>query len=76
MEDKKLFNLVEEHMESVILQEAPMGLSLWQSLLTAHPADIAEFLGIIQYNDAQRLFTNFHPELRQAVFEELSEAMQ
>ncbi len=76
MEEKKLLNEIEENIVAVINKDTPLGLSLWEALIVMHPADIANFLGVIDRNSAQKVYVQFSRELQFTVFSELSEAMK
>src|SRR5580704_8634053 len=73
---QKIFSQVLEHIELVIAQNTPLAQGLWHELLKAHPVDLAEFLGSIHVENAQKLFANFPAAIRLEVFQHLSHPLK
>lgn len=40
---QKIFNQIEQNIETVVKKDSALGLDLWNELLKIHPADIALF---------------------------------
>jgi magnesium transporter len=75
-EQDRLLDAVREHLEDVIAKAPPLGLSLWQSLVQEHPADIAAFLGSLDREAVHSLFLTFDESLQLEVFQELSDSLK
>ena len=43
MDSEKTLAQVEDNIETVVKQDSPLGVLLWQELIKLHPADIAQF---------------------------------
>lgn len=77
MQDQnRLLHELRERITEVIAKEPPLGLSLWQSLVDMHPADIAEFMGTIEREQVMGLYLTFPEDLRLTVFQDLSDALK
>lgn len=76
MVPQKIFDQIQENLETVLAQDSPLGVLLWQEFITLHPADIALFLGNIDLTDAKKLFMNLSSDLKLAVFPYLSYSMK
>ncbi len=76
MNRERIFEEVQENLESVITRDSALGESLWEAFTALHPADIADFLGMISKSDAQRLFTDLPKKIKMATFEDFSDHMQ
>lgn len=72
----KLFDQIQDNLDSVIRQDTPLGTLLWQELLQVHPADIAQFLATIDKQSAEKLFKHFVQNIQLEVFEYLSDSMK
>jgi magnesium transporter len=74
--DVDIFDQVQEHIDAVIAQEPPLGSALWLVFIQEHPADIADFLSNLDYDEVKDLFLNMLPPLRLAVFQDLSDSVK
>jgi magnesium transporter len=74
--DVEIFDQVQEHIDAVIAQEPPLGSALWLVFIEEHPADIADFLSNLDYDEVEGLFLNMLPALRLAVFQDLSDSLK
>lgn len=72
----KTLSEIQDNISAVIAKDTALGESLWEVFIDLHPADIADFLTDINYNDALALFGNFSVELKLEVFEELGDRMK
>ncbi len=72
----KLFDQIQDNLDSVISQDTPLGTLLWQELLRIHPADIAQFLGTLDRSSAAKLFKHFSHDKQLEIFEYLSDSMK
>jgi len=76
MDTQKLFDQILENITSVVAQDSPESIQLWQEFINLHPADIAQFLGNIEKERAKLLFIALPAELKLAVFPYLSNSMK
>ncbi len=67
---------IRDNIDAVIAKDSPLGESLWETFLSLHPADIADFLSDINPEEAQELFGNLPTNLKLSVFEDLSDLMK
>lgn len=72
MATQKDFNIIKENIDSVLAQDTDLGKSLFHILLTAHPADIANFMGSLDYESMSRLFLMLPHDTSTEVFAYLS----
>lgn len=75
MDRQKVFDQLSDNIETVIKQDSPLGILLWQEFIKLHPADIAQFLTDSSKDDAQQLFTKLSYSLRVEVFSYFSTPM-
>lgn len=73
---QKIFDQIQDNLDTVLKQDTPLGILLWQEFTKVHPADIAQFLGYIDKSDAQLIFMHLSSELKLAVFQYLSNSMK
>lgn len=76
MDTEKTLAQVADNIETVIEQDSPLGVLLWQELNKLHPADIAQLLSSIDKESAQKLFKKFSHALKAHVFSYLSYSMK
>lgn len=76
MHYEQILQEIRENIEAVIIHDTPLGRSLWKTLLTTHPADIAQFLAELNTDHRTQLFVKLPTELKLAVFEECSDMMK
>lgn len=70
MNKTPLFEELSKNIESIIKRDSPLGVSLWQSLIESHPADIAEWLNTIPHDSLKGLFLDLPKQLKSEVFKE------
>ena len=75
MDVQKIFDQITDNLETVIKEDSPLGVLLWQEFVKLHPADIAQFLSDASKYAARKLFLKLPHELRVAVFGEFSSPM-
>jgi magnesium transporter len=73
---QKIFDQIEEHLETVLAQDTPRGILIWKEFLAIHPADIAQFLGNIDKEDVKKIFLKLPQDLKLEVFLHLSYSMR
>lgn len=76
MDAQKTFDQISDHIETVLKQDSPLGVLLWQTFITLHPADIAQFLGDCDRETARELFLKLEHPFRLQVFSYLSDSMK
>jgi len=76
MDLKKILEEIKNSIDEVIHQQGAKGKSLWQALLTIHPADIADLLGEIGFDRAYAFFVLLPKQLRLEVFTHLSNRLR
>jgi magnesium transporter len=76
VDTEKIFDQILGNLDTVITQDSPLGILLWQEFLKIHPADIAQFLGNIDKQSVQRLFILLPQALKLEVFSYLSYPMR
>ena len=76
MNSEILFEQIEYNIKCVIARDTPLGVKLWQELLEAHPADIAQFFSQINREDFINLFLAMPQTNRIATFSYFSEGMK
>jgi magnesium transporter len=72
----KLFDQIQDNIESVIKEQPPLGALLWQELIKLHPADIALLLSYMSEEHIIQVFSKLNPHLKLAVFQELSDTLK
>lgn len=75
MNTQKLFDQVSDNIDTVVKQDSPLGVLLWQEFVKLHPADIAQFLSDSSSEDSQQLFTLLPHAVRVPVFSYFSTPM-
>ena len=75
MDVQKIFDQITDNLETVIKEDSPLGVLLWQEFEKLHPADIAQFLTDSSKDAARHLFLKLSHELRVVVFAEFSSPM-
>ena len=75
MDTQKIFDQISDNVETVIKEDSPLGVLLWQEFVKLHPADIAQFLSDRSKEDAQKLFIKLSHSLRVEVFSYFSTPM-
>jgi magnesium transporter len=76
MVPEKLFAEIRKNLKSVINKKSALGKSLWEELLKAHPADIAEFLASLTVEEFKKFYMDLPNDLGCEVFQEFSEPLQ
>ena len=72
----KIFDQIQDNIDTVLTQDSPLGMLLWQEFIAIHPADIAQFLSYINRDVAYKLFIYLPQELKLEVFQYLSYSMK
>ena len=75
MNTQKVLNQLAENVQTVLNQDSPLGILLWQEFLKIHPADSAQFLSERQKDEAQRIFTKLPHQQQVDVFSYFSPPM-
>jgi len=75
MDTQKILEQLADNVETVLKQDSPLGVLLWQEFLNLHPADIAQFLTDSSKDEAQQLFIKLPHVLQVEVFSEFSTPM-
>lgn len=73
---KKVFNQIEQNINSIINKDSALAIELWNEFLKIHPADIAFFFANIDKDHFKALFENLPDNLKIEVFEYLSDSMK
>ncbi|MBA3954948.1 magnesium transporter [Candidatus Dependentiae bacterium] len=76
MATKRIFDQILHNLDTVIAQDSPLGVLLWQGFVKLHPADIAQFLGNNTKDTAQLIFVRLPTHLKLMVFSYLSDSMK
>jgi len=76
MMTQKLLEQIHENLDSVINQSNGLGIELWKELVKLHPADIAELLGMLDFDNARLLFLKFPQSQQLDIFLDLSQLMK
>ncbi len=76
MEERNILIEIKENIQDVIEKKTSLGKSLWQELLTLHPADIADFLQDLERNNAQLLFSKLSKDIQFEVFEYVTDSFK
>ena len=76
MDTEKTLAQVADNIETVIKQDSPLGVLLWQEFIKLHPADIAQFFQSWTRNQSNQLFKKFPHALKAHVFSYLSYSMK
>ena len=71
MKSEKILENVASRIEEVIDSQTDLGKHLWEELLLLHPADIAQLINNLEYQNNLRLFLKFDGTLRADIFYEL-----
>ncbi|MBA2306894.1 magnesium transporter [Candidatus Dependentiae bacterium] len=72
----RVYQDIHDNLETVIMQDSAIGISLWETLTHLHPADIAQFLSEQNKENPKRLFLKLPDSLRVPVFSYLSYSMK
>jgi magnesium transporter len=72
----KLFDQVQENIDTVIRRDTPLGVLLWKEFLRVHPADIAQFLSSLEHENIESIFKNIPQEQQIDIFEYVSDSMK
>lgn len=72
MDTQKILDQVAANSETVLKQDSPLGVLLWQEFVKLHPADIAQCISDLDKVSAQRLFSKLPHHLRVPVFSDLT----
>ena len=75
MDARKILDQIIDNIDTVVKQDSPLGLLLWQEFIKLHPADIAQFLTNRDKEVAQQLFTMLSHILQVEVFSYFSPPM-
>ncbi len=68
MDMNKIFEQMSDNIETVLQQDSPLGILLWQEFIKLHPADIAQFISDLDKDEAPQIFAKLDRELRVLVF--------
>lgn len=72
---KKIFEQIEQNISSIAKQDSALGKELWQELLKAHPADLAQVLQNVSREHFQELYTMLPDELKVSTFDHFSDSL-
>ncbi len=75
MDVQKILDQVSDNLETVLKEDSPLGVLLWQEFVKLHPADIAQYLSDTSKESARGLFLKLPYQLRVAVFHQFSSPM-
>ncbi len=76
MNTEKTLAQVADNITTVVRQDTPLGVLLWQELIKLHPADIAQFFADLDKDSVKQLFKKFPHALKAHVFSYLSYSMK
>lgn len=76
MDTEKTLAQVADNIETVINQDSPLGILLWQEFIKLHPADIAQFFTDIDKESVKQLFKKLPTALKADVFSYLSYSLK
>lgn len=76
MDAKKTLAQVADNVETIVQEDSPLGVLLWQELVKLHPADIAQFFSVIDKDSVKLLFKKFPHALKAHIFSYLSYSMK
>lgn len=68
MNTDKTLAQVADNITTVVEQDTPLGVLLWQELIKLHPADIAQFFADLDRDSVKQLFKKFPHALKAHVF--------
>ncbi|MBT4855636.1 magnesium transporter [bacterium] len=74
MNPEKIFEQIERHFDSVVLQDSELGKELWRALTSLHPADIAAYMSNVSKDQFVRLYATFPQPLQIEIFHYLSDS--
>lgn len=74
MISQKIFEQIEENLETVLSQDSVLGKDLWREFLTQHPADIAQFVTSLDKDTFERVYLKLPMTKKISVFEYLSDS--
>lgn len=72
----KIFNQIENNIDTIVKKDSALGIDLWNELLKIHPADLATFFTNISKEDFKSLFNELPDKLKMGVFDYLSDSMK
>lgn len=75
MDVQKIYDQIADNLETVIKEDSPLGVLLWQEFVKLHPADSAQFLTKTSNAAARQLFLKLPHTLAVAVFAQFSTPM-
>ncbi len=76
MDTQKTLDQVADNIDTVLQEDSPLGVLLWQTFVNLHPADIAQFLSDSDRDTVRGLFLKCPHPLRIQVFSYLSDSMK
>ena len=71
---KKIFEQIEQNIDSIVNKDSALGRELWQELIQEHPADLAQFFQDIPKEKFQALYLCLPEELKIEVFNYFSDS--
>lgn len=75
MISKKIFEQIEQNISSIVNQDSALGKELWQELLKAHPADLAQLLQNLDRDHFKALYLMLPQNLMIETFDYFSDSL-
>lgn len=75
MISKKIFEQIEQNIGSIVKQDSALGEELWQELLKAHPADLAQLLQNLDRDHFKALYLMLPQNLKIETFDYFSDSL-
>jgi len=76
MSKEKILEIVRENLEALVMRDSPLGISLWEKLLSLHPADIADLIDDLDRESGLKIFKDLPRKIRNEVFENFSNPLK
>jgi magnesium transporter len=72
----KLFEQIQDNIDSVVKEQPPLGATLWQELIRLHPADIAQLISYLDPEHAKQVFIKLQAHQKLEVFTHLNDSLK
>lgn len=74
--ESKFLEEIRGRISEFVKKETPLSQALWAQFVELHPADIAQFLSELEYEDIRAIYLQLPKQLKTAVFIELSNLLK
>ncbi len=76
MDGQHLLREIKDHLDAILMQDSVVSKELWDKFTQLHPADIADFLSDIEWDQCEQLFNRLPKKVQLEVFKEFSDHMK